>query len=415
MQYITEMCLDQATHYECFDESNGEFADVCRTSPCDNMTETLNINNTYPNSDKTNVFETLFFYRYYVWFLVAFTFLRALPQIVWKLSYTADVRKAIQDIAVIAEFQHAMCGVMSLVSGDSTGEMMASTSSSSINTNYKYPKWMKSMNRIVLEEVSKRASKVILFRAYVMRKLADIVLDLVIIGTFIWFQYDRTPFDQIVFVCDLHGDRDNIFLCESIHRRFVPCTVSFGFEFMITAFLVFVIMVGDCLLQLFVTLAFTRVGHRIIRKLTCGYWFGRAVLYWDPFISQELELNQNKQWMHFDQSFMHSPNDLYLVGLMYKQSSVMHGHFLKMMAEKMLEQLRPAFDYLRQTAEHNSNPSVFRSRSRISTNLRDDDNDRSEDDTTRDPPEQSSQTEQKGFDFEGSSQFSQYSVPYSQL
>ncbi|KAJ8019903.1 hypothetical protein HOLleu_41686 [Holothuria leucospilota] len=345
IQYITELCVDQAAHYECFDDDKGTLIDVCKSSYlCDE--DITNSTNSYfgDDSEKPSIFETLFFYRYYIWFLCFFTFIRALPQIVWKLYCTADIRKAVQDIAILAEFQHAMCGVTALVSGDKTD-------TTNNGRQEERPAWMKYMDTIVIREVQRRATGKSLFAAYLIRKLADVFLDCLIFILLLWFYFHRTPFDHLVFVCDLHRDRDNIFLCETLKRQFIPCTVSFGFEFVITGFILFFVMIFDFIVQVWCILKFTRIGHRFVRFIS-GEYLLDTIQFWEPFISRELELDQNDQWEDFDKSFMYSPNDLYLVGLLYKQSNVSHAHFLKMMSEKMLEQLRPAFAYMRQKSVH---------------------------------------------------------------
>ncbi|KAJ8020143.1 1,4-alpha-glucan-branching enzyme [Holothuria leucospilota] len=351
IQYITELCVDQAIHYECFEDDSGKLKDICKSSYlCDG-----DFNYSKPVKFKGDdiapgSFRTLFFYRYYIWFLCFFTFIRALPQILWKLYCSADIRKAVQDIAILAEFQHTMCGLTSLATWGNSGSISHRLQAQSAQ----HTPWMEHMNSIGIEEVMKLAKDKFLFRAYVLRKVADIFLDFFIFSLLLWFYYNRTPFNHLVFVCDLHRDRDNIFLCDTLSNQFIPCTVSFEFQFVITLFICFFIMIFDFVVQTCCLFRFTRIGHRFIRMITCGSFFSKSVLFWDPFISRELELEKNKQWRDFKKSFMNSPNDLYLVGMLYRQSNVVHGHFLKLMAGKIWEQLHLVMEHLSGTSTSSS-------------------------------------------------------------
>lgn len=333
-RFLTEFCLDQAIHSGCFNSTLSSEPTECTGLACD-----VDQRRFVPESKihPAPRFDTLFIYRYHLWFLFIFVVIRALPQLLWRVFSKADVRKAVKGIATLAEFQHATCVIMTL----------KRATTSFLGQNDGLAEWTGDMNKMVIREVTKRAQGKWLFRKYVLRKLMEIALDagvIALIGV-VFCLKNRTPFDHLAFVCNIQREPANGLLCKAIKDQYIACTVSFGVEFIISVWLLGIVLSIDLLVQIIFLLWFTRVGHKMVRFLTGDCIFSGAIEYWDDSMTQDLELERNEHWGkdELHKSFMKTPNDLYLIGLMYRQSDVSHGQFLKMMAEKMVKDLHPNF------------------------------------------------------------------------
>lgn len=343
--YVTEFCLDQAKNTNCGklwpnNCSHGE-------NYCIHDNEASKWDG--GNYSKALHIPTLWTYRYQLWFLFLFIIARALPNITWRLFCGADIRKGIRGVATVAEFEHALLG------GETLATTMYKDEHQTGIPSYLtwWTTWMTQMREIGLKEVMERATGKLLYRLYVLRKVTDILIDCALLSALLLLISHHDVFPLSTFVCDLHNDTNNLFQCSTIPQRYVPCTVSFGTEFMICSYAMMIAYALDCIIQLIALLSFTKIIPRLRRKRLSEDQTGnqeerneQEPLFLDLLLFRELALDKNDFHREY-RALMHSPNELYLVGMLYKQSNITHGHFLQMISQKILEHLRYVFDHLK--------------------------------------------------------------------
>ncbi|XP_071822902.1 uncharacterized protein [Apostichopus japonicus] len=350
-KYITEFCLDAAKGTNCSQINCSQSEVFCNTNAVKN--------NWRDDLHEAKYIPSLFVYRYSLWFLFLFVVLRAIPQTLWRLFCGADIRKGVNGVATVAEFQHEMRGAslaVEMYEGHNKRQNESSANhqtAAAFNVINRYTTWMANMKKIGLEEVEKRAKRKGLYYLYVTRKVFDILIDIVLFGALVVLHVKHDVFSLSSFVCDLHDDANNLLQCRTIPQRYVTCTVSFAMEFVISVYALTVAYATDIILQSFALVWFSRVIRRCARKLSGGNNGDKRPVFWDSFLSRELALGSEVFGNEY-RALMKSTNDLYLIGRLYKQSNIHHGHFLQTMSEKILEHLRHVFDNMERNSEISS-------------------------------------------------------------
>lgn len=313
VQYITEFCVSQVTRYACF-EDDGTLKDNCKSN------NTCHHNTSSFDPMYTDNRSTLYLYRYYFFFLFLFSLFHVIAQKFWKLLFSDNIRLAFENIALLVEIRHAK--KYGLASPNSQGATN-STEMENIDRHVAAIKYR--VTNFKNTSMYSRLFRSISF-AYAIRSLFGIYIDYQFLYI-IFVIASGNLIESEVFVCDLHRDRSNIYLCDTLSQQFIPCTISFELETETTETVLLAITILDTLLQIF----------------CWSYLLGKFFLI--RRYNTDLQIDSNDAWSEYvleTARFLYpinDMNDLLIVKALHRQTNDKQDPLLKATVENMFDEI----------------------------------------------------------------------------